>query len=328
MTSDTILRLINVPPPQINVLSHLPNSPSRPTYYLYHLLLQLPEQQQQQLHKQLYSSYTSQRTPVFDTCTTLVHIPPPVGTRQCFVRRCREPSDPTMSEKSSILAVFGGFCTHVPLLLLCVGALCVSPASALPGNSTAPPRVKVTVYYESLCPTSRSFFVNQLYPTWRILSGIMEVDLNAYGKATDTTTETSQNNSNGDFLCQCQHGPQECQGNKLLTCARKYLPDEGDLVDFSHCVMDQYTGLTAGRPCADRLGIDYTALEACVQSHEGGRLLHEVGIKQSTLLPRLNYVPWILIDDVYTPRLSLESERNLKGVVCNTYQGPSPAECP
>ncbi|XP_066946307.1 gamma-interferon-inducible lysosomal thiol reductase-like isoform X2 [Macrobrachium rosenbergii] len=264
MTSDTILRLINVPPPQINVLSHLPNSPSRPTYYLYHLLLQLPEQQQQQLHKQLYSSYTSQRTPVFDTCTTLVHIPPPVGTRQCFVRRCREPSDPTMSEKSSILAVFGGFCTHVPLLLLCVGALCVSPASALPGNSTAPPRVKVTVYYESLCPTSRSFFVNQLYPTWRILSGIMEVDLNAYGKAT----------------------------------------------------------------CADRLGIDYTALEACVQSHEGGRLLHEVGIKQSTLLPRLNYVPWILIDDVYTPRLSLESERNLKGVVCNTYQGPSPAECP
>lgn len=43
--------------------------------------------------------------------------------------------------------------------------------------------VKVSVYYETLCPDSRNFFIGQLYPVYQDLKDIMALDVNAYGKA-------------------------------------------------------------------------------------------------------------------------------------------------
>ncbi|XP_068248936.1 gamma-interferon-inducible lysosomal thiol reductase-like isoform X1 [Palaemon carinicauda] len=217
---------------------------------------------------------------------------------------------------SASLAVFGAFMSY-SVLLLCTGACTVSAESV--SNATTP-KVKVGVFYESLCPYSRNFVVNQLYPTWRSLSQIMTVDLNAYGKSHITTE--------GDvYPIKCQHGPAECQGNKLLTCAKKYVEADDDFIAFSHCVMDEYTALKAGPGCANRIGIDYTVLDACVQNGEGDRLLYDLSLKQSALLPPLNHVPWILIDDVYTSVMNYESEKNLRQVVCNAYKGPTPSEC-
>jgi len=45
-------------------------------------------------------------------------------------------------------------------------------------------RVHVAVYYEALCPDSRSFVMKQLGPTYRRLSADIEVELVPYGKAT------------------------------------------------------------------------------------------------------------------------------------------------
>lgn len=45
-------------------------------------------------------------------------------------------------------------------------------------------RVHVAVYYEALCPDSRSFILKQLGPTYRRLSANIEVELVPYGKAT------------------------------------------------------------------------------------------------------------------------------------------------
>ena len=44
-------------------------------------------------------------------------------------------------------------------------------------------KVKVTTYYESLCPDSKAFINDQFYPTYQQLHEIMITDLNAYGKA-------------------------------------------------------------------------------------------------------------------------------------------------
>lgn len=45
-------------------------------------------------------------------------------------------------------------------------------------------RVHVAVYYEALCPDSRSFILKQLGPTYRRLTANVEVELVPYGKAT------------------------------------------------------------------------------------------------------------------------------------------------
>lgn len=44
-------------------------------------------------------------------------------------------------------------------------------------------KVHVTVFYEALCPDSRSFFVKQLLPTFDRISENMEVESIPYGKA-------------------------------------------------------------------------------------------------------------------------------------------------
>ena len=49
--------------------------------------------------------------------------------------------------------------------------------------------VFLAIYYESLCPDSRAFVRNQLSVTYPELKTIMDVDINAYGKATVSVCE-------------------------------------------------------------------------------------------------------------------------------------------
>lgn len=44
-------------------------------------------------------------------------------------------------------------------------------------------KVKVSLYYEALCPDCRDFFHDQLWPAYSKLSAIMSVDLIPYGNA-------------------------------------------------------------------------------------------------------------------------------------------------
>lgn len=43
--------------------------------------------------------------------------------------------------------------------------------------------VKVSVYYESDCPSCRKFFKDQLVPTWKLFRRFIDLDLVPYGKA-------------------------------------------------------------------------------------------------------------------------------------------------
>ena len=63
----------------------------------------------------------------------------------------------------------------VILSLLSLGA-----GSVIPGSQT----VKLSVYYESLCPDSINFVKEQLFPSWQHLGvETLKLDLNPFGKA-------------------------------------------------------------------------------------------------------------------------------------------------
>jgi hypothetical protein len=72
---------------------------------------------------------------------------------------------------------------------------------------------RVAVYYESICPDSRKFILNQLIPTYDKLSQYMDIDLIPFGNA-----NVSYPNYDFKPFFQCQHGPDECYGNKAQAC--------------------------------------------------------------------------------------------------------------
>ncbi|CAG2103650.1 unnamed protein product [Medioppia subpectinata] len=72
---------------------------------------------------------------------------------------------------------------------------------------------RISVYYESICPDSRRFILNQLIPTYDKLSPYVDVDLIPFGNA-----NVSYPNHDFKPYFQCQHGPDECYGNKAQAC--------------------------------------------------------------------------------------------------------------
>jgi hypothetical protein len=48
---------------------------------------------------------------------------------------------------------------------------------------SAVPPVIITVFYEALCPDSRSFFTKQLLPTFEKIPHLIQINLVPYGKA-------------------------------------------------------------------------------------------------------------------------------------------------
>ncbi|XP_063845621.1 gamma-interferon-inducible lysosomal thiol reductase-like isoform X1 [Scylla paramamosain] len=178
-------------------------------------------------------------------------------------------------------------------------------------------RVRVTVFYEALCPDSRNFIVHQLYPVWQDLGNIMNLDLHAFGKARETDA--------GGFTC--QHGEKECEANLMLTCAQSVVRDPQALMKFIHCVMQRYEGVDGGLLCANDSGVDYSEVRECMSSGAGVRLQHDIGEKQAQLNPRLTYVPWILLNNVFTAKTLSLAQDDLRRVVCNAYRGPTPEAC-
>ncbi|RXG73040.1 Gamma-interferon-inducible-lysosomal thiol reductase [Armadillidium vulgare] len=206
------------------------------------------------------------------------------------------------------------------LLFTILGLITVGSFPFIQGQTADP--VKVTVFYESLCPYSIEFFVDQLTPTYKELSEIMVVETNAYGHE----TEVARPSGDGyEFVC--QHGSDECYGNKILACGQKYLTDHEVFLDFNFCVMGASYPPSSAVNCSELVKISPDVITGCANSTEGENLLHEVGVYQGQQDPAVEYVPWVIINDIYSRITDTEARSNLKSLVCRTYEGELPEEC-
>ncbi|XP_020283928.1 gamma-interferon-inducible lysosomal thiol reductase-like isoform X2 [Pseudomyrmex gracilis] len=151
-------------------------------------------------------------------------------------------------------------------------------------------KVQVAVYYEALCPDSRSFVIRELGPTYTKLKDNIDVVLVPYGKAQTTK-------SNNEYKFTCQHGPVECQANMIHACSIDVIQDPTIRLQFVTCMIESNTDPTGRlKICAERITVDLESITKCSETNRGKELLAKYGEMTHSLVPSVSFIPTITLD--------------------------------
>ncbi|XP_012683397.1 gamma-interferon-inducible lysosomal thiol reductase [Clupea harengus] len=184
-----------------------------------------------------------------------------------------------------------------------------------------PSSVGVALYYESLCPGCRQFLTSQLFPTWVMLSDIMNVTLVPYGNAQESY-------DGKQYKFTCQHGEKECLGNMIETCILNGVPPANAFL-ILFCMEASADVVKAGQACVElhAPSVKWETIMTCVKGDEGNKLMHENALKTGALKPPHEYVPWVTINGEHTDAMQETAMQSLFNLVCSLYKGEKPPAC-
>jgi len=178
--------------------------------------------------------------------------------------------------------------------------------------------VNLTLAYESLCPGCRAFIRTQLWPVYQELKEYITVDLLPYGNAREY-----YNAKTGKWVFDCQHGPEECKGNLVETCAiftnRR---DESKYLPFIHC-LEQGNPVKDGKVCANKTNLNWDRITECIDGAEGNVYQHTIALET----PKHNYVPWVVFNGIHNEKIEDRALSNFKLLVCDAIPSPKPSLC-
>ncbi|ESO86102.1 hypothetical protein LOTGIDRAFT_235669 [Lottia gigantea] len=184
------------------------------------------------------------------------------------------------------------------------------------------PKVKVDLYYESLCPYCRAFIAKQLWPTYEKVKDIMDITLIPFGNA-------YKKNKNGTLSFSCQHGPNECIGNVIEACAIEHIKNFDEYFPYITCMEKDivFGPEKSARMCAVNTTLPLADILTCSKGREGLNLEDQAANRTNSLIPKKKYVPWVVLNGEHTQKISNRALSNLLGLVCSTYKGTKPAPC-
>ncbi|CAF0741797.1 unnamed protein product [Brachionus calyciflorus] len=174
--------------------------------------------------------------------------------------------------------------------------------------------LEIGVYYETKCPDSKRFLINQITSAQEKFSSVVDFTLIPFGKANYT-----RDSINSDWNFMCQHGPDECYGNIIHNCLIQERPNFVDHFPFISCTMENImiNFEAQALECAMKHSVDYEKLKQCAKSTIGNNLLYQAGEKTHSLDPKLNYVPWITVNNLHTNEIQKTAEANLTYFICS-----------
>ncbi|EEZ97810.1 Gamma-interferon-inducible lysosomal thiol reductase-like Protein [Tribolium castaneum] len=182
--------------------------------------------------------------------------------------------------------------------------------------------LKVSLYYESLCYDSSRFITRQLTPNYSQLKNYIQLEFIPYGKAT-------HNYVNRRWIFDCQHGPNECQGNKYQACALAQNSGQDKDLAFVDCVMRERNPADVEKikKCAQRVGINWGKITKCATTNQGDDLLAKHGSRTYDLEPNISFVPTVVYDDQFDDNLQEMSLVDFAAVVCSKIRSDKPRIC-
>ncbi|XP_046400077.1 GILT-like protein 1 [Ischnura elegans] len=203
-----------------------------------------------------------------------------------------------------------------------IAAILVLAAFSAFSSTEAQTPVQVDIYYESLCTDSIAFITKQFYPTYQKMGKYMKVNFIPYGNSNKTKDEAT-----GGYTFVCQHGPEECYGNKVQSCALVHIMEDKKKVAFINCVMSAQNVTAAGLECATDHNIEFPPIDTCVNGAEGNITLAKMGDKTDALNPRLTSVPTVVFDMMYKVDEQKMATSNFMSALCSHIMGTKPTEC-
>ncbi|XP_010450256.1 PREDICTED: gamma-interferon-inducible-lysosomal thiol reductase [Camelina sativa] len=165
-------------------------------------------------------------------------------------------------------------------------------------------KVKLNLYYESLCPSCQNFIVHYLGKVFSTdLHTITDLKLVPFGNA----------HVSDDLTVTCQHGEEECKLNALEACAISTWPNQRLHYRFIRCVE---TNTNAWESCAKKYGGD-KAISDCYNGDLSKELILGYANQTLSLKPEHKYVPWMTLngEPLY------ENIDNFVDLVCKAYNG-------
>ncbi|XP_075229268.1 gamma-interferon-inducible lysosomal thiol reductase-like protein [Lycorma delicatula] len=189
--------------------------------------------------------------------------------------------------------------------------------------------VRMTVFYETLCPYSMKFFTEQiskLFHNDTKLYKYVRFDFVPYGNA-------KQEYSKKGWKFTCQHGPTECKYNMLHACVVKTVSlangvneDIERFVPFLICLMSTKQEHTVITQCAEKYDIPADGIRHCLTRGNGEKLLAKYGNRTHEFKPPIKSVPTIVFNGVYKEDNQKLAETNLPQAICSNLK-PKPKIC-
>ena len=187
--------------------------------------------------------------------------------------------------------------------------------------------VTVTVYLSSLCPDCIEAVTKQIYPAYIKLAptGILNLQFIPYGNA-----HAKRIGEKYEFSC--QHGPDECLGNKMETCAihhssESFTNQSRSSVDFINCMENYGPTLVNSEYCAITNNLSWQLISACAHGTEGDELLFKMAEMTDALNPPHTSVPWYSVNGVHSEEIQEGLLSDMLTYVCKVYTGPKPEVC-
>ncbi|KAH7838766.1 hypothetical protein Vadar_030883 [Vaccinium darrowii] len=202
----------------------------------------------------------------------------------------------------SLISYLLFFCSSVTQ----ISSSALSPAS--PPDSSD--KVRLGIYYESLCPDSSNFVVNYLIKIFENgLISVVDLRLVPWGNAKILANNTFD----------CQHGPMECVLNTIEACAISVWPDLNKHFSFIYCVETLVYELNFAEweTCFDKLSLDSTPIYECYNSGYGTELELQYAGETNTLQPPHDSVPWVVVDG----QPLYDDYENFISYICEAYKG-------
>jgi len=194
-----------------------------------------------------------------------------------------------------------------------------------PASGYTGPKVKIDFYMEAMCPGCKYFGTGDLVSMLNGLADYVTLRAIPYGNAALNTTVGSPHF--GEIAC--QHGPDECLGNKIELCMMHQYPDWTVWFPAFKCIeKSDELPYNASVKCLPENNMDLAAVLKCANGPEGEKLHQDAGKETANLSPPHSFTPWLVVDG--TAMNSSELLGDLVNQVCTRLPGdilPSLAFC-